>query len=63
TLEIFDVRGRHVRTLVAGRQPAGEMSVVWDGRDYRGVSVSTGVYFVRLRTPDFTQAIKIILVE
>ncbi|MCK4776387.1 MAG: hypothetical protein KAT30_16440, partial [Candidatus Krumholzibacteria bacterium] len=28
TLEIFDVRGRHVRTLVAGRQPAGEMSVV-----------------------------------
>jgi hypothetical protein len=63
TLEIFDVRGRRVRTLVDGHQPAGEMSVVWDGRDDRGVSVSTGVYFVRLRTHDFTQAIKISLLE
>jgi PKD repeat protein len=63
TLEIFDVRGRRVRTLVNGRQPAGEISVVWDGRDDRGLSVATGVYFVRLRTPQFTKAIKINLIE
>jgi flagellar hook assembly protein FlgD len=37
-----------VRTLVDGLVDAGSHSVVWDGRDDRGRSAGTGVYFVRM---------------
>jgi hypothetical protein len=63
TLQIFDVRGSLVRTLVNRRQAAGGNSVLWNGRDNRGVHVHSGVYFVRLRTPEFEQARKIVLIE
>jgi hypothetical protein len=48
-LEIYDVTGRHVRTLLSGAVAAGHHTVQWDGRDERGSSVGSGVYFYRLR--------------
>jgi hypothetical protein len=45
---VYDQQGRRVRTLVAGAQPAGELPVVWDGRDDSGRGVASGIYFVRL---------------
>jgi len=48
-LEIYDLTGRHVRTLLSGEVSAGTHSVQWDGRDERGSSVGSGVYFYRLR--------------
>jgi hypothetical protein len=50
TLRIFNVTGRLVRTLVNGPVPAGQNSVVWDGRDSRGRRLSSGVYFYRLES-------------
>ena len=47
SLAVFDQQGRHVRTLVAGPQPAGEQRVNWDGRDHGGRGVASGIYFVR----------------
>jgi hypothetical protein len=49
SLALFDVSGRRVDVLVEGVQPAGERSVVWDGRDGSGHRVTKGVYFVHLR--------------
>jgi hypothetical protein len=43
---IYDATGRLVRTLVAGRLPAGERVLDWDGRDSTGNQLSNGVYFV-----------------
>ena len=51
TLEIFDLRGRHLRTVAEGAFPAGAHAVLWDGRRSDGTRVSTGVYFYRLRLP------------
>ena len=48
-LEIFDVQGRRVRTLAAGRQEAGWHDLGWNGRGETGVQLSAGLYFVRLR--------------
>jgi hypothetical protein len=48
SLSIYDVRGRHVRTLVEGRAVAGAGSVAWDGTGARGEKVPAGVYFVRM---------------
>lgn len=49
-LRIFDVSGRVVRTLVSGRQDAGEHSVVWDGNGDDGRAQASGVYCYQLRT-------------
>jgi hypothetical protein len=48
-LDIYDLTGRHVRTLLSGGVAAGHHDVQWDGRDERGSSVGSGVYFYRLR--------------
>jgi hypothetical protein len=48
-LNIYDIRGHKVRTLVQDRLPANEYSPVWDGTDDAGQSVASGAYFARLR--------------
>ena len=49
-LTLYDQRGRKVRGLLEGRSlPAGSHSLVWEGRDGRGIQVASGVYFVRLK--------------
>lgn len=58
-VQVFDLRGRKVRTLVDEVRGTGVHRVTWDGRDANGASVASGVYLVRLRTPSTvsTQAI------
>ena len=47
-LNIFDVRGRLVRSLIRENRPQGPQSVEWNGRDGGGRDVAPGIYFVRL---------------
>lgn len=46
-LEIYDVMGRKVGTLVDGSKSAGYYTVVWNGKDETGKDVSSGVYLYR----------------
>ena len=46
TVRIFDVQGKEVRTVRAGRFEPGETSLAWDGRDAHGSDVAPGIYFV-----------------
>ncbi len=62
-LSIFDVGGRHVVTLVAGEEPAGRRTIAWDGRDATGRSVSAGMYFARLATPNGTLKRRVVRVN
>jgi len=48
-LAIYDASGRLVRSLSKGTRPAGEVQVVWDGRDDQSRQVPNGAYFARLR--------------
>jgi hypothetical protein len=48
-LNIYDIRGQLVRSLVNDRLPAMEHVYVWDGTDSNGSSVGSGTYFARLR--------------
>jgi FlgD Ig-like domain len=52
TIDVYDLRGRRVRSLQQGNVSAGAHEVVWTGVDERGASVASGVYFLRLSTPD-----------
>ena len=49
TLEIFNIMGKKVRTLVVDLKPAGHFEVQWDGRNELNQSVVSGVYFCRLQ--------------
>jgi len=48
TLDIFDLRGRRLRTLAGGFRDPGEHALGWDGRDDAGTEVASAVYRVRL---------------
>lgn len=47
-VDVYDVSGRRVKTLVDEFRAAGAGSVAWDGRDNAGNVVSPGTYFVRI---------------
>jgi len=58
TIEVFDIRGSRVQTFaVSGVQG----SVVWDGTSRRGNRVASGVYFVRLRSRDWSTTRRAVL--
>jgi hypothetical protein len=63
SLRVYDVNGRLVRTLVDENQSPGQKTVVWNGRDDRGQSVATGVYFYRMSAPGFEIARKMVLMQ
>ena len=63
-LAIYDLRGRLVRTLVAGESlPAGAHEVAWNGRDDRGALAAGGVYVYRLHTAEFVASRRMTLVK
>jgi hypothetical protein len=63
TLEIFDVRGRLVRTLVTGADGPGRKESVWRGVDDSGAPVSSGIYFCRMTAPGFEETLKLTLLK
>ncbi len=49
---VYDVRGRRVKTLHRGSADAGLHELTWYGRDDRGRAVASGVYYVKMETPE-----------
>ena len=63
SLDIYDVLGRKVTTLINEHLAAGSKRVQWDGRDNAGAEVASGVYFYRLRTGDQVEVKKMVLLK
>jgi hypothetical protein len=49
-LTIYNIKGQKVKRLIDGQLTSGQHSMTWDGKDTNGKSVSTGIYFYRLKT-------------
>ena len=62
-VRIFNALGQEIRTLVDTPYKAGYHSVRWDGKDYNGNAVSSGIYFYRLQAGTFSQAKKMSLIQ
>lgn len=62
-LVIYDVSGRLVRRLAGARLVAGRYRIEWDGRDERGRSAASGIYFARLAASGRTFNRKMILIR
>jgi hypothetical protein len=62
-LEVFDLLGRRISTLVDGPYEPGRYSVIWNGQDASGNSVASGIYFYRLTTDSGTRQEKMTLLR
>jgi hypothetical protein len=58
TIEIYDVSGHRVRTLVSGPADMGRHVIEWNGQDENGSTVHTGVYFYRMSAPGYVSPAK-----
>ncbi len=63
TLKVYNVAGELVRTLANEEFIAGAHAKVWDGRNDAGQPVSSGVYFYKLVTNNFSQTKKMVLLK
>ncbi len=62
-LSVYNARGQKIDTLVNGTQTAGTHNVVWNGTDDRGVTVTSGVYYYKIKSGKFTSTKKMILLK
>jgi hypothetical protein len=62
-LDIINVLGENVTTLIKGAMSRGEQKVVWDGRDRFGALQPSGVYFYRMSSGSYVEIKKMILLK
>lgn len=64
TLEVFNLLGQRVRTLVnSSYQQSGDYEIPWDGTNESGASVGSGTYFYRLNIDGMVTARKMIMLK
>ena len=62
-LEVFNSRGQKIKTLLQENLNSGAHSVIWSGKDSSNNAVSSGVYFYRLSSKDYTATSKMLLLK
>jgi photosystem II stability/assembly factor-like uncharacterized protein len=62
-IAVFDVRGRMVKTLLAGELPAGRHTVEWDGQTDDGKRAAAGIYLVGAMLGNDTAGFRIVLLR
>ena len=63
TVTVYNLLGQKVRTIVDANLPAGVHTASWDGTDYAGREVSSGVYFYRINTDGYAQSRKMLMLK
>jgi flagellar hook assembly protein FlgD len=62
-LEVYNVKGQLVRTLLNDVKAAGNHTVVWNGKDNNGRSVSSGIYYYKMNTGKYSSTKKMIMMK
>ena len=62
-IEIFNLLGQKIKTVVNENFSADKHSVTWNGTNAKGRTVSDGVYFYKLTTPDYSISNKILKID
>lgn len=63
SLVVTDIHGRIISTLVDGYQNSGKFQYRWEAKDQYSAPVASGIYFVTIRTSEFTKTIKLLFVK
>ncbi|MDD3235611.1 MAG: T9SS type A sorting domain-containing protein, partial [Candidatus Cloacimonetes bacterium] len=62
-MDIYNISGQKVRSLVNSLMPSGTHNIHWNGQDNSGKAVSSGVYFVKMNSGKYTSTKKMILMK
>ncbi|MCD4817929.1 MAG: T9SS type A sorting domain-containing protein [Candidatus Cloacimonetes bacterium] len=62
-LEIYNLKGQKVKTLVDEKLEVGNHSVIWNGKDDFGKPVTSGIYFYKFKSGKFTSTKKMIMMK
>jgi flagellar hook assembly protein FlgD len=62
-LSIYNVLGQRIATLINGEVTQGVHKVTWNGLTDNGIAVSSGIYFYRLKSGEFSMFKKMILLK
>ena len=62
-LKIFNILGQEVVTLVDDVRAAGAYRVLWDGKNAAGLNAASGVYVYQIKTPNFQDAKKMVMIK
>ena len=63
TLEIFNIKGQKVKTLVNNKLEEGLHHIVWNGKDDVNKPVASGIYFYKLQTGKYSAVKKMVLMK
>jgi len=62
-VRIFNTLGAEIRTVMNGWRDTGNYSIIWDGRDNSGKTVSSGTYIYQIQAGQFVDIKKMVLVR
>ncbi len=60
-IKIYNLKGELVKTLISSKLKAGEHNVIWNGKDNEERAVSSGIYFYKVESGNFSKIKKMIL--
>jgi len=63
TLEIFNLKGQIVKQLVSEQLPAGQHTIIWNGKDNSNKAVSSGIYIYKMKSGNYTSTKKMLLLK
>ena len=62
-IQVFDITGKLVTTLVDQSMSSGSYTVTWNGRNSSGQSVVSGIYLYRIQSNDFVAVKKMVMLK
>jgi hypothetical protein len=62
-LEIYDILGQKIRTLINEEKNPGNFSINWNGKNDFGNSVNSGIYFIKFSSDSFSDTKKMTLLK
>ena len=62
-VNVYNVAGRKVRTIVESSLPAGRYTYEWDGRDDSGLSLSAGIYFLNIKAGPYAETDRLLFLR
>jgi flagellar hook assembly protein FlgD len=63
TLDIYNVRGEKVRSLLSTSKSAGTWRAAWNGNDNNGNACTSGMYYVKMSAGKYTSTQKVVLMK
>jgi flagellar hook assembly protein FlgD len=62
-LEIYNIKGQKVKTLIDEKLPAGNHQVIWNGKDDNSKQAASGIYFYKMKSGNYNETKKMLLLK